>query len=185
MKNCVYRFLNKDDEVIYVGKAKYLKQRMNTHFSESGHLPNECYKKTCKIEFISCNSISEMNIKELYYINKYKPIYNIKDKYEEDSIYSIDIFDSLTWKKYNLRYFKYIDKVENLENIINEKDLKILNLEKKIFDQLESILRYKYLSEQYEKLLLEYESLTNNKLISKRKKIVKNPYWSEDVSMSE
>ena len=29
MKNCVYRFLNKDNEIIYVGKAKNLKNRLS------------------------------------------------------------------------------------------------------------------------------------------------------------
>ena len=40
MKNCIYRFLNKNKEVIYVGKAKDLNKRLSTH----KHLDIECYK---------------------------------------------------------------------------------------------------------------------------------------------
>ena len=44
MKNCVYRFLNKDNEIIYIGKTKDLDNRIKTH----EHLPKECYLERYK-----------------------------------------------------------------------------------------------------------------------------------------
>ena len=39
LKNCVYRFLDKNNNIIYVGKAKNLKSRLNSH----NHLSEKCY----------------------------------------------------------------------------------------------------------------------------------------------
>ena len=38
----VYRFLDKDNEIIYVGKTYNLETRLKTHFGKKGHLPEEC-----------------------------------------------------------------------------------------------------------------------------------------------
>ena len=65
----IYRFLDIIGNVIYVGKSKLtLEQRFRTHL----HLPKECYELVYKIEYIECSTESDMNIKEIYYINKYK-----------------------------------------------------------------------------------------------------------------
>lgn len=65
----VYRFLDKSQNVIYVGKSKLeLERRFNHH----QHLPKECYAMVHKIQFIVCKTESDMSIKEIYYINKYK-----------------------------------------------------------------------------------------------------------------
>ena len=45
MKNCVYRFINKENEIIYIGKSKNLEKRLKGH----DHLPNKCYEE---IKFI-------------------------------------------------------------------------------------------------------------------------------------
>lgn len=65
----VYRFLDKSKNVIYVGKSK---QELEQRFKGHTHLPDECYSSVYKIEFISCSTETDMNIKEIYYINKYK-----------------------------------------------------------------------------------------------------------------
>lgn len=43
-KMYVYRFLNKNEEVIYVGQTKYLDLRIGSH----NHLPKIAYKETEK-----------------------------------------------------------------------------------------------------------------------------------------
>ncbi len=65
----VYRFLDKSKNVIYVGKSKQdLEQRFRGH----SHLPEECYNLVYTIEYIECSTETDMSIKELYYINKYR-----------------------------------------------------------------------------------------------------------------
>ena len=48
MKNCIYKFIGENREILYIGKAHSLKHRLNTHT----HLPSECYEKTKKLNII-------------------------------------------------------------------------------------------------------------------------------------
>lgn len=98
----VYRFINNNNEIIYVGKTQNgIKNRINQHFSKSGHLDSQCYKEVSRIEYIIAHSQIDMDIKELYYINKWKPKYNIISKYEDNnSDVEIDTSDD-NWQLYN------------------------------------------------------------------------------------
>lgn len=189
MKNCVYRFLNKDNEIIYVGKAKNLKQRIHNHFSGYGHLPETCYKNISKVEYIACKSITEMSIKEIYFINKYNPLYNTKDKYEDSDIFSLKIFDENKWTKYNLKGNIYINKIHKLEkeldnknNEINKLNVAIKDYYTKLTEASDNAIRYKYLYEQLEKLILEYDKDTSMQLSYNLKLIKKDPYWADKVT---
>ena len=93
----VYRFLDKSQNVIYVGKSK---QDLEVRFAGHLHLPNECYAMVHKIQFISCKTESDMSIKEIYYINKYKStehyFFNVLDTTEIPK--SVEFNDK--WKMY-------------------------------------------------------------------------------------
>lgn len=75
----VYRFINQNETVIYVGKtSQTLQQRFKTHH----HFPDVCYQQVRCIEYIECQSPSETSIKEIYYINLYRnndPYFNLLD----------------------------------------------------------------------------------------------------------
>lgn len=64
----VYRFLDKNQQIIYVGKTKTTLQK---RFYSHNHLPNECYLRVFSIEFIECATEADMSMKEIFYINKY------------------------------------------------------------------------------------------------------------------
>ena len=113
MKNgyYVYRFKDKNNNIIYVGKTVNLDQRFKQH----EHLT----KNVKTIEYIKCETESDMSWKEIYYINLYKndkttniaSVYNGKSK-------EIDFGDK--WIKYNIKNKKqkeqiklYIDDVED------------------------------------------------------------------------
>ena len=92
----VYRFVDKTGSVIYVGKSK---QDLQQRFSGHTHLPDECYSKVKKIEYIECPTETDMSIKELYYINKYRnnPVnFNVLDV--ADLPTTIEFTDK--WKMY-------------------------------------------------------------------------------------
>lgn len=93
----VYRFLDKAQNVIYVGKSK---QDLESRFAGHLHLPKECYSMVHKIQFISCKTESDMSIKEIYYINKYKStehyFFNVLDTTEVPQ--SVEFDDK--WKMY-------------------------------------------------------------------------------------
>lgn len=74
-----YRFLDKDETIIYVGKAKNLKRRVSSYF----HKKHDSVKlkvmvpQIVKIEFIITNTETEALILESHLIKKYKPKYNV------------------------------------------------------------------------------------------------------------
>ena len=83
-KYYVYRFLDKDNNIIYIGKTNNLSRRMNgQHFSHRGHLVRECYIETEKIEYSQYKSSNMMSIYEIFLINKHTPRYNQEFNYDE------------------------------------------------------------------------------------------------------
>ena len=96
MKNCLYRFLNGDGEVIYIGKAKDLKQRLNGH----NHLPKECYEEIVAVQYISFNTEDDMDFAERYFVPKEQPKYNTIYKYRLLNI-NIKEFDNMRWINYD------------------------------------------------------------------------------------
>lgn len=92
----VYRFIDKKKNIIYVGKSK---QDLEQRFKGHRHLPNMCYELTYKIEYIECPTESDMSIKEIYYINKFRHngmYFNLLDM--TDIPVSVEIVDE--WKQY-------------------------------------------------------------------------------------
>lgn len=76
---CVYRYRIIDtNEVIYIGKTDAnLKNRIDAHAKEEKFIP---YLGECCIDYIILKNKTETDIIEKYYINKYKPVLNEKDK---------------------------------------------------------------------------------------------------------
>lgn len=76
----IYRFLNKTNEVIYVGRTNNIIRRIRQqHFGTSGHLPSTCYQQTKQVDFAQVESENDAKMYELYYIEKHHPIYNKAD----------------------------------------------------------------------------------------------------------
>ncbi len=74
-----YQFYDKDNTIIYVGKAKNLKKRVSSYFNKK-HTSvklSVMVPQIAKIEFIITNSEVEALILESHLIKKYKPKYNV------------------------------------------------------------------------------------------------------------
>ncbi|MBQ2123528.1 MAG: excinuclease ABC subunit UvrC [Bacteroidaceae bacterium] len=78
MPGC-YQYLDKSGEVIYVGKAKNLKKRVNSYFNrEHDNLKTRLLVgKICDIRYIIVKSNEESLLLENNLIKKYKPRYNV------------------------------------------------------------------------------------------------------------
>ena len=72
----VYCFKN-DKEILYIGKAVNLKERIKNHLKKSNWRDRLFIEKTKKIGFIQTNSEIEALILEAQLIKKYNPKYNI------------------------------------------------------------------------------------------------------------
>lgn len=104
----VYRFLDSDNNVLYVGKTETLNYRIRTHFTK-GHLPKECYNSVAKIEYLTMKSIIMMDIREIYYINLYKPEYNSNHIVNEPAI-TIKDFATDKWEEYNKEHINELER---------------------------------------------------------------------------
>lgn len=88
----VYRFLNKDNVIIYVGKAKSMESRMLSHLSSESILKREYYS----IEYVEFEEEKDQMMYEILMINKFNPIYNTQDKFDSNLFIS-DPFEN-EWK---------------------------------------------------------------------------------------
>ncbi|MBC7885138.1 MAG: excinuclease ABC subunit C, partial [Saprospiraceae bacterium] len=79
----VYRFLNEEDVILYVGKAKSLKNRLTSYFGEKKH---QQYKTTLltrnssRIEFTVVETEHDALLLESSFIKKFQPRYNVSLK---------------------------------------------------------------------------------------------------------
>jgi hypothetical protein len=89
----VYKFLNEQEEIIYIGRTKNLKKRIETH----NHLPSECYDEADKIEYIKLDSTDEGIIYEMYLINKISPKYNTE--FNKSPMFEFELPEK-EWKVY-------------------------------------------------------------------------------------
>lgn len=76
----VYRFRDITNEVIYVGRTNnFIRRIRNEHFTERGHLPEECYRQVVTVEYAEVRSVNDSKMYELYLIDKHEPRYNVID----------------------------------------------------------------------------------------------------------
>lgn len=104
----LYRFFNKEKEIIYIGRTSGgIKYRATQHFT-NGHLPPLCYENVARIEYCIFPTQAELKIAEIYLINIYKPVFNTQDKEYKSIEMKIEL--ELEWFNYEF------DTVEESEN---------------------------------------------------------------------
>ncbi|MGA1248417.1 MAG: excinuclease ABC subunit UvrC [Candidatus Nanopelagicales bacterium] len=83
----VYRFLNSSGEVMYVGKAKNLRNRLNSYFSTQSLHPRteEMLSHSNSVEWLIVNSEVEALQLEHTWINEFKPPFNVR--FRDDKSY--------------------------------------------------------------------------------------------------
>ena len=95
-----YRFVDANENIIYVGyTGQSMAKRIGQHF-EKGHLPKKCYKSIARIDCIKWETKSDAQVMEVYFINKYHPIYNKLDK-QNDHL-NIQVTDEKEWEVYQV-----------------------------------------------------------------------------------
>lgn len=155
MRNCVYRFFNKEDEIIYVGRTSQgVKKRMKEHFNSHGHLDPVCYKNVHKINYCTFQTSAETKIYEIYLINKYKPIYNTADKEHKNLKIDIDIS--------NLKWID-LEFVSEEEKTLEEKDNTISMLRNNLHQEQIKRSEYQRENKQLEERIAYLESMFENK----------------------
>ena len=100
-----YLFKDSKEQIIYVGKSKYLPKRVSSYFQKN-HKDTKTTKLVTEIknvEFISTESENEALVLEEDLIKLYKPKFNIKGK-DSRTIRSKLVLTGGDWKKLELYY---------------------------------------------------------------------------------
>jgi excinuclease ABC subunit C len=84
--NGVYLFYN-GKNLVYIGKAINIKERVKNHFNQPSYRDELFIKKVNKIKFIKTNSEIEALILEANLIKKYQPKYNIAWRDDKNYFY--------------------------------------------------------------------------------------------------
>lgn len=115
MKNCVYKFMNRDGEVIYIGKAKDLKSRLSNH----NHLSDNCYNEVVYTMYTTFDTEHEMDFAERYYIQKLAPKYNtiLSDR---PISFDCDDLDNKIFKIYKVNEYLVEHTLEQIQQLKNE-----------------------------------------------------------------
>jgi len=67
--------VNKNNEIIYIGKTINIDQRLRQHMMDKD---KKWFKTVNKIYYAECLNKTDMDIYEIYYINKFNPCHNIQ-----------------------------------------------------------------------------------------------------------
>ncbi len=92
----VYFFKNRKEEILYIGKAKNIKKRIQSHFASKGNFGN-FYSQARNIDFIQTRTEKDAFILENELIKKYQPKYNAELK--DDKNYAFVVLTDEAYPK--------------------------------------------------------------------------------------
>ena len=97
----VYRMLNSKNEILYVGKAKNLPNRLKSYIAEKNHIirTERMLSQTRKLEITTTSNESEALLLEANLIKKHKPKFNILLR-DDKSFPFIFIGNKDKWKRF-------------------------------------------------------------------------------------
>lgn len=125
MKSYIYRFIDKNQKIVYVGKTNNLTKRYNQHFGNRGHLTKECYNSVWKVEYIKVDSELNALLLETYYINKFRPKYNKLNKtYRSTNIENVNLKEIKdNWKLYRIVNVSFAPKIPQKNKLTFKENL--------------------------------------------------------------
>lgn len=105
----VYKMLNSNGQILYIGKAKRLKTRVSQYFNKNkrSNRVNVMLSHVAKIDYIIVNSEIEALVLENNLIKKYKPPYNVLLKDDKSYAYI---------KISKIEEYPYLEKVRKMLN---------------------------------------------------------------------
>lgn len=152
----LYRFLDENSKVLYVGKTNNLSSRIKSHFSANGHLPIECLRLTARVEYLKLYSEFDMAVKEICYISGLRPPYNKRNIYDIGDGISIVNCNTDQWQTFDVSDIEISDREKSKPELIQSDTLlkvKMLLVSKnKSFADLSSLMGI-----PVEKLLYKFE----------------------------
>ena len=164
----VYRMLNSDNEILYVGKAKNLPNRLKSYVSEKNHIirTERMLSQTKKLEITTTTNESEALLLEANLIKKHKPKFNIEVNYEDKKPSNDKDLKTIV---------NYAKIVRLIKKLVKNKHYNFLEtLAEDVFDELFKDKRIDKISLQIEKLEIMKDCSAVGIQISKKRSHVKS-----------
>ena len=173
----IYRFYNKEKEIIYIGKTNNLSKRLDSHFGNYDRtLDRQRWRLKVKFyDYAKLPNAALAEIYEVYLINKIKPIYNIKNK--EKGIVPL-VLPELNFKKIEL----IKNKVKNFNNF-KERIKNRINKKSDINTQTARLIDLSFSDKYIKKGLILSEKI--NSTYSNRDKAIFETFYFVGVKISE
>ena len=127
MSFCLYRFMDIDGKIIYIGRTNYIERRiLKEHFTDNTHLPNQCYLETEKVEYVEIVNESEEVAYEAILINENRPKYNTQ--FKDEGYFDVQL-PEFKWREFQWEYEGQLEWLKKKKrNIINANDVMLNNL---------------------------------------------------------
>ena len=123
MKFFIYKMYDVNKNLLYVGKTTNLESRMTQHFAKQEVKDHPWKKNVNIIEAYETKSQSDMDILEIYCINKEKPKYNVQSVTDYPTI-NIDYKFLNVYEMNNPLGQNNTDKLEELN--VSDEDRKLI-----------------------------------------------------------
>lgn len=122
----IYKFYN-NNSLLYIGKSKNIYSRFNAHKNSK-----EWFSEVTHIHIAMCKNDIDMDIYELYYINKLNPLYNIASVKNTSPTFEID---ELEFKILPINEFlKVFAPAPNSRNFLSKRQFEFTNALKDSID---------------------------------------------------
>ena len=174
----VYRYMHPDYPWLYVGKTIDLDGRIRSHDNSNNDNIDRKYAKLLlesTVYFLTLNNSAQMNLVELYLIDKYKPYLNKKDKHNSKSTLELKI---PKWEKYIRSHeFQKSDLAKNAKKVKKEIEIidnEIAELETVRSNKIAEISSFKKSIEQLTKIESDFHQFKIDASSILRKSFVNN-----------
>lgn len=97
-KNCVYRLLDEEGQIIYIGLSGNLLDRVQRHLTYGCIEDKQAYENA-RFEYVTFQSETLMHCVETYLIGKHQPKHNTCKRFAHDENDNVAEFDNLAWTK--------------------------------------------------------------------------------------
>jgi hypothetical protein len=140
----VYFHHDKSNQIIYIGKSR------NEHTRPEAHKYKEWGTESKYITYIECENEVDMDLYEIYYINVYKPKYNVAKKYKSYPTIQLAELEFKSYDKLKMNFKKSINERKNIITAEN-KNTKKSHKGSRAFRKAEEERRHKEFTEQRNK----------------------------------
>lgn len=129
----VYRLIDFNERVIYVGRTENLTTRYLNH-KNGVNSPITEKNSFSRMEYVELSSKTDMFIYELFFINAYRPILNVRDVMDMPSIEMEAKLNNVKWKTFDINKNCDFTRVRRSRGKYNRKKVEKIKVNKEAYN---------------------------------------------------